>query len=157
LRAEQHLKLHDIERVEVLLGPQGTLYGAGTLGGAVRYIPRAPDPTRFSMEIHGGAFGVSHGGTGLESDLTVNVPIVHERVAFRASLGWLDDPGFIDYPYLVREPGVSDPEPDLSDPGAVAANLWRKEDANWEQTFSGRLAFLVRPSEDRKSVVEGTR
>src|SRR5690606_22867364 len=47
----------------------------------------------------------------------------------------------------VREPGVSDPEPDLSDPAAVAANLWRKEDANWEQTSSGRLAFLVRPSD----------
>ena len=141
------LKLHDIERVEVLLGPQGTLYGAGTLGGAVRYIPRAPDPTRFSMEFHGDAFGVAHGGSGLEGDLTVNVPIVDERIAFRASLGWLDDPGFIDYPYLVREPGVSDPEPDLSDPAAVAANLWRKEDANWEQTSSGRFAFLVRPSD----------
>ena len=141
------LKMHDIERIEVLIGPQGTLYGAGTLGGAVRYIPRAPDATRFSMEFHGDAFGVAHGGTGLEGDFTVNVPLVDERVALRASLGWLDDPGFIDYPYLVREPGVSDPQPDRSDPAAVAANLWREEDANWEQTLSSRLALLVQPSD----------
>src|SRR5690606_28665871 len=141
------LKMHDIERVEVLIGPQGTLYGAGTLGGAVRYIPRAPDASRFSMELYGDAFSVAHGGSGFEGDFTVNVPLVDERVALRASLGWLDDPGFIDYPYLVREPGVSDPQPDRSDPAAVAANLWREEDANWEQTLSSRLALLVRPSD----------
>src|SRR5690606_35024783 len=141
------LKMHDIERVEVLIGPQGTLYGAGTLGGAVRYIPRAPDASRFSMELYGDAFSVAHGGSGFEGDFTVNVPLVDERVALRASLGWLDDPGFIDYPYLVREPGVSDPEPDRSDPAAVAANLWRQDDANWEETLSGRVALLVQPSD----------
>src|SRR5690606_9893866 len=73
------LQMHDIERIEVRLSPPGTLKGAGTPGGAVGYLPRAPDPTRFWMEFHAGAFGVAHGGTGLEGDVTVNVPLVDER------------------------------------------------------------------------------
>jgi outer membrane receptor protein involved in Fe transport len=53
------LALVDIERVEVLLGPQGTLYGAGTLGGAIRYIPRKPQLGDTSVTVRAGGFGVS--------------------------------------------------------------------------------------------------
>ena len=142
------LKLHDVERVEVLIGPQGTLYGAGTLGGAVRYIPRAPDAEKFSVDLQGDVFGISHGdGTGFEGAFTVNAPLVRDRVALRTSLAWLDDPGFIDYPYLVREPGVSNPQPDLNDPADVAANLRGERDVNWEETLTGRVALLVAPSD----------
>src|SRR5690606_1904010 len=136
------LKLHDIERVEVLIGPQGTLYGAGTLGGAVRYIPRAPDLERFSLDLQGDVFDGSHGeGAGFEGAFTVNAPLVDDRVALRTSLAWLDDPGFIDYPYLVREPGVSNPQPDFNDPADVAANLRAERDVNWEETLTGRVAL----------------
>jgi iron complex outermembrane receptor protein len=137
------LKLRDVDRVEVLLGPQGTLYGASTLAGAVRYIPRAPNTEDFSIDAKGDLYGLAHSdGTGYETDLAVNVPIIRDRLAFRASLLRLDDPGFIDYPYLVREPGVSNPQPDLSDPADVAANLRRVNDADWEHTLSGRLSLL---------------
>src|SRR5690606_26819764 len=142
------LKMHDIERIEVLIGPQGTLYGAGTLGGAVRYIPRAPELDRFSLDLRGDVFGISHGdGTGFEGAFTVNVPLVDDRLALRTSLAWLDDPGFIDYPYLVRRPGVSNPQPDFGDPAAVAANLRGEKDVNWEETLTGRIALLVSPSD----------
>ena len=56
------LRLHDIERVEVLLGPQGTLYGAGTLAGAVRYLPRRPDMEHHTLDVRGDLFGLAHGG-----------------------------------------------------------------------------------------------
>ncbi len=136
------LKLHDIDRVEVLLGPQGTLYGASTLGGAVRYIPRAPDPTTYTVEAKADLYGLAHSnGTGNETDFAVNIPLVRDKLAFRASAERLDDPGFIDYPYLVRNPGVSNPQPDFNNPANVAANLRRVDDADFEKTLSGRLAL----------------
>ena len=143
------LKMKDIQRVEVLIGPQGTLYGAGTLGGAVRYIPNAPDPNAFTLDVHGGTYGLAESdGLGYQTDFVVNVPIAEDKLAFRASVSYLDDPGFIDYPYLVRVPGVSNPQPDFSNPADVAANLYRVNDANWEQTLSTRLALRWLPTDN---------
>ncbi len=133
------LKLNDIDRVEVLLGPQGTLYGAGTLAGAVRYIPNKPQSDTLSYQVRGDLYGLSHSNdAGYEGGGTVNIPIIEDRLAFRASLDYLDDPGFIDYNYLLREPGVSNPQPDSND---MAANLTDKKDANTQETWSGRLAL----------------
>ena len=57
-------------------------------------------------------------------------------------VGYTDDPGFIDYDYIVREPGVSNPQPDFNDPADVAANLRKVKDADTEETLSGRVALL---------------
>ena len=137
------LRLHDIERVEVLLGPQGTLYGAGTLAGAVRYLPRRPDTERRTFEVRGDLFALAHGGApGSDAGVTFNLPLVTRRLALRGSIDRYADPGFIDYDYLLRAPGVSEPEPDLTDPEAVAANLRGEPDANTEETVSARLSLL---------------
>ncbi len=136
------LKLNDMERVEVLIGPQGTLYGAGTLGGAVRFIPRKPDSEAFALELRGELYDLSQSSDqGLEGGLTINVPLLENRLALRASVDVVDDPGFIDYNFLVREPGVSLAQPDFSDPEAVNSNLRRQADANTEETVSGRIAL----------------
>ncbi|MDE0185744.1 MAG: TonB-dependent receptor [Candidatus Poribacteria bacterium] len=137
------LRLHDIERVEVLLGPQGTLYGAGTLAGAVRYLPRRPDTGRRTFEGRGDLFALAHGGVpGSDAGVTFNLPLVTRKLALRGSVDYYVDPGFIDYDYLLRTPGVSEPEPDLSDPGAAAANLRSEPDANTEETVASRLSVL---------------
>ena len=138
------LRLHDIERVEVLLGPQGTLYGAGTLAGAVRYLPRRPDTLRRELEVRGDLFGLAHGGgaPGSDAGLTFNLPLVTGKLALRGSVDRYANPGFIDYDYLLRTPGVSEPEPNLTDPDAVEANLRREPDANTEDTLSARLSLL---------------
>jgi outer membrane receptor protein involved in Fe transport len=140
------LRLVDVERVEVLLGPQGTLYGAGTLGGAIRYIPNRPDFEAFTLDLRGDAYGYSE-GSDLSSDIggTINIP-VSSTFAIRASLDYLNDTGFIDYDYVVREPGVSNPDPDFSDPADVAANLAPVEDANTQEVLSGRIALRAQPS-----------
>jgi outer membrane receptor protein involved in Fe transport len=140
------LKTQDLERVEVLIGPQGTLYGAGTLGGAVRYIPAKPRD-EFEFSVRGTAMSLDHSdGFGSDVGFTVNAPLGDSNFAIRASVDLLDDPGYIDYPYVVRESGVSEPDPDFSDPAEVAANLRRVEDANGEDTLSGRIALRWMPS-----------
>jgi len=140
------LKLVDMQRVEFLAGPQGTFYGAGTLGGAVRYIPNAPDLETFSIGVHGDLYSLSEGDDpGYETDAVLNVPLIDGKLAFRGSFYYLDDPGFIDYPYLVRNPGVSNPQPDLNDPVAVSANLFRMQDVDTQEVTSSRLALLFEP------------
>ena len=142
------LKLNDMERVEVLLGPQGTLYGAGTLGGAIRYIPNKPKFDETELEIRGDMYQYSE-ADDLSSDVgfTLNLPI-SDQLAFRMSLDHLDDSGFIDYVYTVREAGVSNPDPDFSDPADVAANLRSRDDVDDEQTLSGRMALRWTPIDE---------
>jgi len=135
------LKLEDVERVEVLLGPQGTLYGAGTLGGAIRYIPKRPQFGAMTLDLRAKAYTLSQSdGIGSDSGMTFNAPL-GDRLAFRASVDYLDDPGFIDYSFVVRNPGVSDPQPDRSNPAAMDANLRKEEDADFQKTLSGRAAL----------------
>ena len=146
-------KLIDIQRVEVLEGPQGTLYGLGTLAGAIRYIPNRPNTDRFSVDVHTRGYAESHssdfGGSG---DFAINVPIVQDHIAFRTSTGYYDEAGFIDYDHLLNQPGVSDPQPVRGATAAqgsfggtadYAANFHRKKDANYEHTFTTRNQLLL--------------
>ncbi len=140
------LKTNDLERVEVLIGPQGTLYGSGTLGGAIRYIPRKPQ-NEFEAEVRANTFALGDSdGFGADVGFTVNLPI-NDTFAFRASVDYLDDPGFIDYGFVVQESGVSNPQPDFNNPADVAANLRRVEDANGEETLSARVALRWTPND----------
>ena len=94
--------LKDVERVEVLRGPQGTLYGSGALGGAVRYIMRKPDASGFDAEARG-TISKSDGSSGnnLSGDVMLNFPI-GENAAFRISGGIIDNDGIIDYVNLYQ-------------------------------------------------------
>jgi len=149
-------KLLDLERVETLLGPQGTLYGLGTLAGAIRYIPERPDVNEFEGEVHGRFYDKAHSRKpGYQIDGVINLPIVRDHIAFRSATGYYYDPGFIDYPLLVQEPGVSLPQPDgpdsISDAG-YTANLYKRADLNFERTFTTRNQLLFQTTEDFKMI-----
>lgn len=137
-------KLIDMARVEVLLGPQGTLYGLGTLAGALRYIPERPDPTKVSGSAHARVFGMEESkDVGYVFDGVINLPIISDRLAFRSATGYYYDPGFIDYPFTVQTIGVSRPQPGpasnpLGTPAQQAANLRRQKDVNFGKTFTTR-------------------
>lgn len=133
------LKLLDIDRVETLLGPQGTLYGAGTLGGAIRYLPNRPDPKARTLSVSQNLYGQQESaGIGSESVATINLPLA-SNAAVRATLGFFHGPGFIDYRYAINNPGVSNPEPDRNNPADVIANTHNNKDADSENTLAGRI------------------
>ena len=151
-------KLIDISRVEVLQGPQGTLYGLGTLSGAVRYIPNRPDPSKFEVLGHGRVFGQSHSADpGFNMDGAINIPIVADHIAFRTVVGYYNNPGFIDYNYLLQRPGISNPQPvrgtdaaggSFGTPAQQAANFYSKKDVNDERTFTTRNQLLLEVNPD---------
>jgi iron complex outermembrane recepter protein len=91
------LQPYDLDRVEVLRGPQGTLYGASTMGGLIKYVLAAPDLDQFSGRIGGDVFGVQNAhdpGGGVRGE--VNLPIVEDKLALRVSAYDENTPGFID-------------------------------------------------------------
>jgi outer membrane receptor protein involved in Fe transport len=78
---------YDLDRLEVLRGPQGTLYGAGAMGGLLKYVLKQADPTSFSAQFGGEASSAEHGGrVGYAGRAAVNVPIIADKLAMRASL-----------------------------------------------------------------------
>ncbi|WP_155986211.1 TonB-dependent receptor [Novosphingobium resinovorum] len=149
-------KLLDIQRVETLLGPQGTLYGLGTMAGAIRYIPNRPNTEEWEGEAHGRTYVKSHASKlGYQVDGMINIPIVKDHIAFRSSTGYYYDPGFIDYPFLLNEPGVSDPQPNGTARPTGAAydpNLHKGKDLNFEKTFTTRNQLLFQTDDDFKVI-----
>ena len=89
----------DLQRVEVLRGPQGTLYGAGSEGGLLKYVTNPPDPTKFAAAVQVGGEDVSHGESAGSGKGMINLPI-GDRGAFRLSGYSAALPGYIDDPSL---------------------------------------------------------
>jgi iron complex outermembrane receptor protein len=91
------MRLFDVNRVEVLEGPQGTLFGSGSLGGAIRIISNKPDASRFQAETEDSVSGVNGGDVGYDVNAMVNVPVVTDKLAIRAvgyyerTAGWIDN------------------------------------------------------------------
>ena len=91
-----NLRIVDIERVEVLRGPQGTLFGSGSLSGAVRYITNKPDATAISGSIEGTIAGTKTGADSKWGNAVLNLPLVTDRVALRAVGYIFDEGGWVD-------------------------------------------------------------
>src|SRR5262249_8856127 len=85
-----------LERIEVLHGPQGTLYGAASLGGLIKFVTRAPDTERFQARVEAGLQSVKGGDTGWGARGSVNIPLMSEKIALRVSGFDREDSAYID-------------------------------------------------------------
>src|SRR5690606_16372233 len=88
--------LFDLQRVEVLRGPQGTLFGGGSQGGTIRYIQPQPDLNEYSAYVRSQVITTRDGYPGYEVGLAAGGPIVEDKLGFRASVFRRDQGGYID-------------------------------------------------------------
>jgi outer membrane receptor protein involved in Fe transport len=123
----------DLERVEVLRGPQGTLYGASSMGGLLKFVTKDPSTESFSGRVQLGSSSVRGGNDfGYSARGSMNVPL-SDTLAVRASAYTLEEPGWVDN----VETGKRDFNTRESDGGRLSA-LWRAS-----ESFTLKLSALI--------------
>ncbi len=146
-----YFQLDDLQRIEVLRGPQGTLYGAGALGGALRLIPNSPQLNTYSGSLEASGSRLAHSdGTGYSLKGMANLPL-GDILAFRAAAKYAYEPGWIKAFGLLERtnnglygvPVLADP----SDPVGSSPIYASRNDWNYQKTFSGRASLLFEPNE----------
>ena len=149
-----NIRFYDIDRVEVLRGPQGTLYGSGSLGGTLRFIPNMPDLMGDEVEISTG-ISQTKNGDGLNSELNLVVNhALSDTLAVRANIGRSDDAGWIDQPIAYQRDDRGAPIPaDVSDLVNSSAKFESLKGVNDEDSSYGRIAALFQPNDDFKAVL----
>jgi outer membrane receptor protein involved in Fe transport len=143
-----NLRLQDLDRVEVLRGPQGTLYGSGSLGGTVRYVQNAPDTSGFDAKAEAGVGDTQHThAPNEEISGMLNLP-VSSTFAVRLNAGWSYDAGFINQPnlYVLNAAGA----PVSAQPGNVFSSpeKYSEDGVNSYQYKNTRISALWKPNDE---------
>ncbi len=125
------VNLFDAERIEVLRGPQGTLYGSGSMGGTLRVILNKPDSSRYAGAVEVGGTAQKDGGQGYSVKGMVNVPLIEDKLAARLVLYKAEQGGYID---------------DI---------LLKKNNINSQHSSGGRLMLGFTPTENLTLTAEG--
>lgn len=140
------LHMYDIERIEVLNGPQGTLYGASSMSGAVRIITNKPDLTGFGGGFDGDVGAFQNGRISDTSEGFLNIPLIDGTTGIRISGFHVKQGGFIDNLLETRD-WVN---------GTVSTNAaWAGNDYNTQTVNGGRLTLLHKFSDAWQLTLEG--
>ncbi len=138
--------LYDLNRVEVLRGPQGTLYGSGSMGGTIRLLINQPVLDQYQASVEAIGSGTEGGGLNGGENGMVNIPLVEDKLALRIvetekwNSGWIDRI-------------VLDPFPLPTDGGLTRGNVLgapvsdKIKNVNWEHLEGVRASFLARPTD----------
>lgn len=119
------LKVYDLDRVEVLRGPQGTLFGAGSMAGTVRFVTAKPDARSFFGTAEASGSTTEHGAGSYNVRGMVNIPLIKDQLAVRGNIFVGNDGGFIDN---IGQHKVDNANSNRSTQGRVAVR-WTPTDA----------------------------
>jgi len=138
---QSDVRLYDLDRVEVLRGPQGTLYGASSMSGTIRFIPKSPDMDKLDGYVTLEGSQTAHASGNYNVNGAVNLPIVDNVLALRM-VGWkVYDSGYINQTRV----GVGVPTADGS--GRTAAGVGLVEGTNDDDVGGGRAILRYTPFE----------
>ena len=143
------LILRDLDHVEVLKGPQGTLYGSGAEAGTIRFIPNRPDFDRFTADATAGVGSTEHSGSSLNKrvDAVVNLPFT-SNFAMRLAAGYEGLAGFIQDVGLAQLNSAGLPVPSVaSDPTSGFKLLPPLRNANGSEQSYARASFRWKPAD----------
>ena len=145
--------LFDLERVEVLRGPQGTLFGSGSQGGTIRFIQPTPSFNDFQFRARAEFGDIDGGGQSYEFGAAVGGPIVDDKIAFRAAGYFRRQGGFVDRiagtPIVATSGGQPVVDGSLGPDGLrLEGARTVYEDSNWTETIAGRFALAFNVTEN---------
>ena len=135
----------DLQQIEVLKGPQGTLYGASSIGGVLRYVTIAPDLTSTSGRVEADGNSIApDGASGYSVRGSINLPLIPDAFAIRASAFDRQDPGF------VNDPAHDEQNVNTTD------TYGGRVDALWQvtPTFSARLGGFIQRAEGNDGTID---
>jgi iron complex outermembrane recepter protein len=125
--------LFDVDRIEVLRGPQGTLYGASTMGGLIKYVSKQPDTNNVGVDVQSGVSSTKDGGVNFNVASAVNLPLLADKAAVRLSGFESRDGGYIDN----------------VNPALSARNI------NHSDVYGGRVELLFTPTDSLSIRING--
>jgi len=141
--------LYDLSRIEILRGPQGTLFGSGSMGGTVRLITNQPNVSEFQSTVQSVLSGTDGGGFNHKDSLMVNLPLIDHTLALRVvgtedyTSGWIDR-------IVVNPFPIAGGNPVGTVRGAVQNAPIEKQypGSNAYQTYAARVTLLWKPTEN---------
>jgi iron complex outermembrane receptor protein len=144
-----NMAIKDVERVEILRGPQGTLYGSGSLGGTIRFLFNRPDPSAFSASLDGSAAGTKKGSLSESGDVVLNIPL-GENLALRTVGSYSHSGGYVDQTFAFKRDSSNGPATN-SNPANILSGApitERRKNVDSADIYFGRVSLRAKPSED---------
>ena len=141
-------RIVDIQRIEVLRGPQGTLYGARSMGGTVRLITEQPDLNAVSGRVRVSGGKTAHAvNPDYGVDGAFNIPLIQDRMALRGVMFYQHDAGFFKRRYLANPADVANLPPNANPTTLGGLPTATTEDVGRMISYGGALSLAIKPND----------